>query len=74
LNNIPAFLFHTLITGSKPQQWKKTIIKRKIKNQKNHKQNDLTRNLDFSPFLAASTKNEERVRRRHRNQYPPGGG
>jgi hypothetical protein len=36
--------------------------------------NVMTRNWIFSPFLAASTKNEERERRRHMNQYPSGGG
>jgi hypothetical protein len=47
---MPAVLFHTLIIGYKPQQWpKQNKNKREIKNQKNHKQNDLTRNFRFSP-------------------------
>jgi hypothetical protein len=75
LNNAPAVLFHTLIRGYKPQQ----LPKQKNNNQKRNTEpkEPQTERLEiwiFSPFLAASTKNEERGRRRHRNQYPLGGG
>jgi plasmid maintenance system antidote protein VapI len=51
----------------------KTIIKKKYITERTT--NRMTRNFGFSPpFWQQVPKNKESGRRRHMNQYPPGGG
>jgi hypothetical protein len=51
----------------------KTIIKKKYITKRTT--NRMTRNFGFSPLFGSKyQKNEESGRRRHMNQYSPGGG